>query len=248
MKKKSGYEKCAHLYDLFDTKKNIEFFLHFAQGMGEVLDIGAGTGRIAIPIATHGVNVTCIEPSPAMRMEFLKKIERSESLSKRIRLCEGDARSFTLDRKFSLALLSGTFDHFLDDDERISSLKNINSHLKKNGILVFEIFLGIMKDSALKPAGRVKKGTVEYKRYVGTRCRDNMTMETHLVFEIYDNEKLIERIEECSLTGIITRAHLHSLLTSTGFTVQREYGTYTFTPYQKSDSLLMIAAEKVRER
>lgn len=36
-----GYEKTAHLYDLFDTKENIEFFFHYASEAGEVLDIGA---------------------------------------------------------------------------------------------------------------------------------------------------------------------------------------------------------------
>ncbi|GAH96544.1 unnamed protein product, partial [marine sediment metagenome] len=31
---------------------------------GEILDIGAGTGRIAIPLAEKGIKVFCIEPSP----------------------------------------------------------------------------------------------------------------------------------------------------------------------------------------
>lgn len=53
----SGYEKAAHLYDLFDQKANIEFFFHFAFQAGEILDIGAGTGRIAIPLAERGVTV-----------------------------------------------------------------------------------------------------------------------------------------------------------------------------------------------
>jgi len=44
MMAESGYEKCAHLYDLFDTKENVEFFLHYASQMGEILDICAGTG------------------------------------------------------------------------------------------------------------------------------------------------------------------------------------------------------------
>jgi|GEM_PF-2365245 len=35
MMAKSGYEKCAHLYDLFDTKENVEFFLRYASEAGE---------------------------------------------------------------------------------------------------------------------------------------------------------------------------------------------------------------------
>lgn len=33
----SGYEKCAHLYDLFDTKENMEFFFRYASGVGRYL-------------------------------------------------------------------------------------------------------------------------------------------------------------------------------------------------------------------
>jgi len=35
MMAKSGYEKCAHLYDLFDTKENVEFFLRYGSEAGE---------------------------------------------------------------------------------------------------------------------------------------------------------------------------------------------------------------------
>ena len=66
MSYREGYEKAAHLYDLFDKKENIEFFYQYAKDAGEILDIGAGTGRIAIPLAERGIKVYCVEPSPAM--------------------------------------------------------------------------------------------------------------------------------------------------------------------------------------
>jgi SAM-dependent methyltransferase len=244
MEKKGGYEKCAHLYDLFDTKRNIEFFLHYAEKAEAVLDIGAGTGRVAIKIAESGIEVTCIEPSPAMRKVFEKKLKDKESLSERIVLHEGDACSFSLKRRFPAVFLSGTFDHFLDDEERFSALSNIHFHLREKGILIFDVFLGLMKDSPVKPAGTVKEGDFEYRRFVGNRRRDNFTMETHLVFEIYKKSKLRTRIEEFSLTGIIDRSHLHSILSSTGFTILKEYRDYDFTPYRESDPLLVIEAKK----
>ncbi|MFP4050951.1 MAG: hypothetical protein ACLFVB_04340 [Thermoplasmata archaeon] len=41
----NGYEKSAHLYDLFDNKENIEFFKSYAEEVDKILDVGAGTGR-----------------------------------------------------------------------------------------------------------------------------------------------------------------------------------------------------------
>ena len=98
MTHRSGYEQAAHLYDLFDRKPNVEFFARYALATGEILDVGAGTGRIAIPLAERGVRVHCVEPSPAMRGEFERKLAQRPKLREQITLVAGDARSFDLRR------------------------------------------------------------------------------------------------------------------------------------------------------
>ena len=93
----SGYERTAHLYDLFDDKENAGFFGHYAQRAGEILDVGAGTGRIAIALAEQGNSLVCVEPSPAMRSEFRRKLVQRPDLQHRIALVPGDAASFRLE-------------------------------------------------------------------------------------------------------------------------------------------------------
>lgn len=239
-----GYEKSAHLYDLFDTKENIEFFYHYASQAGKILDIGAGTGRIAIPLAERGVKVVCVEPSPAMRREFQKKLSNRPDISKNIELVPIDAMSFDLNHTFQAAFLFGTFDHFLDDGERLASLQNIAKHLKPNGKLIFDVFLGLMRDSPLSPAGKVVIGDIEYRRFVGDRILPDEKMEVLLVFETYKSGKLIERIEERSVAGIITRQKLQNLLKKTGFEVKNEFGNYDFSKFKDGDTLLIIEAVK----
>jgi len=240
----SGYEKCAHLYDLFDTKENIKFFLHYASEAGEILDIGAGTGRIAIPLAERGVKVFCVEPSPAMRSQFEKKLSARTELSKNIELVAGDATSFKFGRTFPAAFLSGSFDHFLDDRERLSSLRNITKHLKSHGRLVFDVGLGYMKDSPLSMAGKVTQGDKEYRRFVASKLLPDEKMKWFLVYETYQSGKLIDRIEERSLCGIIDRPKLHHLLKEAGFEIKREFGDYDFRNFQEGNSLLIIEARK----
>jgi SAM-dependent methyltransferase len=244
----TGYEKCAHLYDLFDTKENIEFFLRYASQAKEILDIGAGTGRIAIPLAQKGIKVFCVEPSPAMRREFLKKLGQRRDFSEKITLIAGDAASFDLGRTFPAAFLSGSFDHFLDDQERLSSLTNINKHLDQNSKLVFDLFLESAKDMQLSPAGTVKKNNLEYRRFVGGKHLPDGKKEVLLTFEIYESGKLIERIEERSLVGIIDRDKIHRLLIGTGFEVQREFSNYDFTKFQDEDSLLIVEVVKKNKK
>ena len=239
-----SYGKSAHLYDLFDQKANIEFFSHYASQTKEVLDIGAGTGRIALPLARRGVKVVCVEPSPVMRREFEIKLSQQPDLSSHIHLVAGKANSFTLRRTFSVAFLSGSFDHFLDDKERISSLANIARHLDTKGTLVFDVFLGLIGDSPLYRAGRVRVWTKENRRLVGGKVIPGRKKETQLVFQAYEDGELVERIEEISLVGISNRAGVHRVLAESGFAVREEWGDYDFTRYQEGGSLLIVEAVK----
>jgi SAM-dependent methyltransferase len=240
----SGYEKAAHLYDLFDNKPNIPFFLHYGCEAGEILDVGAGTDRIAIPLAEHGVHVVCIEPSPAMRGEFERKLQGRDELADRITLIAGDARSFSLGWTYSAAFLSGTFDHFLSDEERLASLANIARHLRPKGKLVLDVFLALMGNRPLAPAGRVERGAWEYRCFVGSRLINRDCLEVRLVFETYQAGALMERVEEHSLVGIVNRDQVCRLLQQARFDVKREFSGYDFAPFREGDALWIAEAAK----
>lgn len=248
MKSASGYEWSAHLYDLFDRKENVEFFYRYAAEAGEILDIGAGTGRIAIPLARRGVAAWCVEPSPAMRREFQRKLEKEPDLRQRITLIAGDAASLDLDRTFPAAFLSGSFDHLLDDEARRSALEAIWRHLTPGGVVVFDVFLGLMEESSLAPAGVVETEEGEIRRFVGGRMLPGERKETQLVFEVVEQGEVVERIEERSVVGITSREAVHRLLEETGFELRREWGDYDFTPYRPGDPLLIVEAARVTNR
>ncbi|MFX0122100.1 MAG: class I SAM-dependent methyltransferase [Candidatus Hodarchaeota archaeon] len=238
-----GYEQAAHLYDIFDTKDNIDFFYKYGKKTGVILDIGAGTGRIAIPLAERGVEVVCIEPSPAMRNEFLKKLRNRPELSDKITLIDGEVQTFKMTDMFPAAFLSGSFDHIPTSD-KIVSFENINRHLKLGGKLIFDIYIGGMKDSPLLLTDSVKKGDYEYKRFIGTKILPDNIIDVLLVYETYKQGKLIQKIEQRSSAFITTRTEVHLLLKETGFLIQKEYSDYYFSPFKEGDSLLVIEATK----
>jgi SAM-dependent methyltransferase len=239
-----GYEKSAHLYDLFDRKDNIDFFFHYAQLSGEVLDVGAGTGRIAIPLAERCVKVCCVEPSPAMRREFENKLAACGDITGRIQLIAGDAATFGVEQVYPMAFLSGCFDHFFDEKERIDSLKNINRHLTPGGILVFDVFLGLMENRPLSVSGEAKWRGQVIRRFVGSRILSPERLWVKLVYEVYQGEEMVERIEEHGLVGITDRQDLHRILWESGFDVKHKWVGYDFIEYKDGDTLLIVEAAK----
>ena len=238
-----GYEKAAHLYDIFDTKDNIDFFYYYGKEAGVILDIGAGTGRIAISLADRGIKVVCIEPSPAMRKEFLKKLINQSELTDKITLIDGDVQTFKISEIFPTIFLSGTFDHIPDSD-RVISFKNINRHLKIGGKLIFDVYVGGMKDSPLSLTDTVKKEIYEYKRFISTKVFPDNTMEVMLVYEVYKQGNLTEKIEQRSSAVVTTRTKVNQLLNETGFTIRKEFGNYDCSPFREGDSFLIIEAIK----
>lgn len=184
MARDRGYEQVAHLYDLFDTKANIPFFGHYAARVDEILDVGAGTGRIAIPMAQKGTRVVCVEPSPAMRAELRRKLEAQPALGARICLVAADAASFQLGRELPAAFMSGSFDHLLSPTERFVSLRNIARHLLPGATLVFDVFVGLMRDRPLSAAGQVTAGGRDYRRFVATQVLPDHTIEVRLLYEV----------------------------------------------------------------
>jgi hypothetical protein len=178
-----------------------------------------------------------------MRREFQQKLTQSPHLRDMITLLAGDAQSFDTGYHFPTAFLSGSFDHFLDDDERRMSLINIGRHLIPHGVLVFDIFLGFMEDNPLSPAGIVQNGEREIRRFIANRSLPGEMQETRLVFETYHHGRLTERVEDRGLVGVIDRTRVQSLLQETGFVIKAEFGDYRFSEFHDGDMLLIVEAE-----
>jgi SAM-dependent methyltransferase len=192
-------------------------------------------------MADSGVAVAAVEPSPAMLAVFEEKLADCPHLADRIDCHEADAESFDLDRRFPLAIMSGTFDHLLDRDARLVALRNVARHLEPGGTLVFDVFVGLMDDQPRSPAGRIVEDGTEYRRFVEREVRDDDTVAVTLTYEAYEDGERVGRIVQPSRTGIVDREGVHDCLDVVGFEVGREFGDYDRTPWE-DDDLLIVAA------
>lgn len=144
-------EKIADIYDKFSsefydyhaTRNDINFFLDYAKcTSGKILDLGCGTGRILIPIAKTGKEITGLDNSKHMLKICNDKIENEFNLNKsNIKLIKTNISNFNLNDIFSLVIIPfGAFNSLLNTSEQINCLNCINNHLEAKGLLVFDVW------------------------------------------------------------------------------------------------------------
>jgi len=101
----------------------------------KILELGSGTGRIAIPLAKAGFHVTGIE----IEMDMIRLMENKEYPRERLQVICGDARSFAVDDSFDAILLSCNFiNHFPDAADIVAMLKCCQKHLKQDGCIIID--------------------------------------------------------------------------------------------------------------
>ena len=233
----------AHLYDLFAEFRNEPFFYEICKDADEVLDIAAGTGRVALYLAERGMKVHCVEPSPAMRDVLAAKLRKKPELGEKVTVSSGTAESFDLGKTFRVILLPAAFDHFMDDEERLASLRNIARHLEPGGRFVFEIYLAY-GDYDPHEGARVTVGDTEYVRSNEVEVEGDAVTFT-MTFEIKRPGEPVETIVQTSIGAISTREHVLELLDEAGFEVVAELSDYDFAKsFNDGDPMLVIVATK----
>jgi SAM-dependent methyltransferase len=121
-------------------------FVAALAGDGAALELGIGTGRIALPLAQRGVRVHGIDLSEAM-VAKLKAKPGSEEIGVTI----GDFATTTVEDRFSVAyLVFNTIMNLTTQDEQVACFGNVAAHLEPGGCFVIEVML---PDLQRLPAG-----------------------------------------------------------------------------------------------
>ena len=135
----------APVYDDFQTglPGDVEFYVEEARAArGKVLELACGTGRILIPIAEAGKEITGIDLSTGMLRVCRRKVAAlAEPVKPRITLAHGDMRDFDLHRRFDLIICPfRAFLHNLTDQDQKATLRCVRRHLTRTGRFIMNHF------------------------------------------------------------------------------------------------------------
>jgi SAM-dependent methyltransferase len=129
-------ERHAQLAEPAVVDPIVDFLVERARG-GAALELGIGTGRIALPLARRGLRVHGIELSEAM-VAHLRAKPGAESVGVTI----GDFATATVEGTFSVAyLVANTIMNLTTQDEQVACFRNVAAHLEPGGRFVIEVLV-----------------------------------------------------------------------------------------------------------
>ena len=127
-------ESSPEMFDPAVVDPVVDFLFDLA-GSGRALELGIGTGRIAVPLAQRGVPVHGIELSKAMAARLRAKPE-----GKDIGVTIGDFSATTVDGTFSVAyLVFNTIMNLTTQAAQVACFRNVAAHLEPGGCFVIEV-------------------------------------------------------------------------------------------------------------
>ena len=133
-------------------------FLADLAGDGAALELGIGTGRIALPLSRRGVRVHGIDLSPAMVAKL-----RTKPGADKIGVTIGDFATTRVGGTFRLAyLVYNTIMNLTTQDEQVECFRNVAAHLDVGGCFVIEV--GVPGLQRLGPGVTVRAFTVSPTR------------------------------------------------------------------------------------
>jgi SAM-dependent methyltransferase len=140
----SAYDGIAELYDPWNVGviEDIGFYVDEALQAAAlpVVELGVGTGRIAVPTAMAGVHVIGVDTSAGMLAVCAERAAQA-GVAERLDLRQGDLRRPPVDERVLLVTSPfRAFLHLTTDEDRLAALRAARGLLVGDGRLIFDVF------------------------------------------------------------------------------------------------------------
>ncbi|UCB42657.1 MAG: methyltransferase domain-containing protein [Dehalococcoidales bacterium] len=254
-------EFVAEYYDAaYETarQKDIDFFVDYSlRAGGRMLELGCGTGRVLIPTAAAGCEITGLDISSYMLNICREKLsQQPEEVQERVKLVQGDMTDFDTGETYSLVTTPfRPFQHLITVDEQKSCLNCVNRHLITGGLLILDLFyprfqrlipdpqyMSEIEDlpEMTLPDGRLFRRTNRTADY----HREQQYNDVELIYYITYPDGRQERLVQAFPFRYFFRYEVENLLELCGFGVVDIFGEFDCSPLSGDSPEMIFVAEK----
>ena len=225
------------LYDrlLTGSTDSRQIWLDFAARYGgPILELASGTGRVSIPLAQSGFNVTGLELAPPMLAEAQR---RAVAADVDVTWVQGDMCGFELNRRFSLVILpNNTLCHLYTLADFEACMAAVHRHLQSDGHFIVEVFvpnLDILRQNPndRQPFARIAAPDGGDELVVTQTARyDAATQMRHIMLYYQFSNRDEVLTGDLNMRMYFPR-ELDALFRYNGFTVEQKYGGLDLRPF-----------------
>jgi len=203
-----------------------------------VLDLGAGSGRLAIPLARDGVEVVAVDRAPAMLERLRERVTRlPKAAARRVSVVEGDLRNFQITGKVDLVVAAfNTLEHLYTDDDVLACFRRVRACLEPGAAFAFDVQIPDLIWLERDPNKRWAR-----TRYTDPHTRRAMIYSTNHDWDVEARISYIRLFYEPAdgkgATKIVKLAqrkyfpsHLAALVTRAGFRMIARYADWGWQP------------------
>ncbi|MCB9780651.1 MAG: class I SAM-dependent methyltransferase [Alphaproteobacteria bacterium] len=250
----------ARWYDLFTDPQTADVDWYVARAReegGPIAELGAGSGRITVPMARAGVDVHAVDISAPMLDRMALRLQgEAEAVHARIERFEGDMRVFGHDEAYQQVFLPyRSFLHMATAQDRHQCLWNAWRILKPGGRLALNFFHpepGVLQRASGDQARAWwDLGVHEGADGTVVRCQqqgrlDLLNKVMHMRFRwVEEREEEARVVEEGFTAGLVFRDELVLHLELAGFALEEVRGDFEGALLERADQEVVVTARKV---
>ena len=254
------YEDAAlYDYEYRRRRADVNFYRDFAKKRlgagGRILELGAGTGRVTIPLARDGHHVTALDQAPAMLARLGSRVDAAPgAVRDRIEIARGELCTFELGQKFPLVIAAfNVLEHLYTRGEVDACLRRVLAHLAPGGAFVFDVQLPDLAWLVRDPA----------KRWATTRFTDPQSGRATFYSTNHEYDPVSQivmiRLYYDPVDGTPGRvvkltqrkffpAELEALVAHAGFRVTAHFGDFSFAPLDATADSQVLVCERAEPR
>jgi len=245
-----NYGPASKYYDLFGSKDDVIFYKELAiRHGGKALELGVGTGRVAIELAKAKVKVWGIDTSAYMLDAARQKLRKENaSVRQRVVLKLGDMRSFKLCETFPFIYIAGsTFEHCITKEDQTKCLNSVYDALDNHGTLAFDVSqlkLNQPISSWWIDRKALNKNEEVVRTIFSRRNLQTNVVSVNLFFDVYQHGELKKRYYEYGEALLSSRRSVEAMLKKVGFKLKEVYGNFDKSAYSKTSEKAVFVVAK----
>ena len=251
----------AHFYDLeyADYMEDLSFYVQHARAIdpkreSPVLELGCGTGRVAIALAEAGLRVVGVDSSEGM-LDLCATRAQDRGVRDNLALVRSDMRELQdiPMSPFKMAFCAlNTFAYLTTTEDQLAMLRAVYPLLAERGVLLLDLtaplphLLPPPEGETIYQGGYsdAKTGATVHKFVAGRAHPATQTHELRLIYDIEEKDTSLRRMTQAVTLRWTGRYEMELLLQTAGYRLEKLYGSYDLDDYDDNSERMIFVARR----